>query len=191
MAGGLFGDTGDIQAAIIYGQPVGRNWPQDALELQRLVRRDDFDCCLSKFISWSIRYLRANVPVPFILSYADGEEGHHGGVYQASGFVFVGLSKSSSHMGFNTDSGFIHARSCYARFGTSSIPKMSQIKPSWTPVFAKPKYTYIKPVRQKLKQTLRSVGLRAEAHPKPDNAACLLDAPSKGVSREHTSEAAP
>lgn len=191
--GGLFGDTGELNAGIIYGQPVGRNWPHDALELQRLVRRDDFPKQLSKLVSWSLRWLRNHTTTPFVLSYADSDEGHHGGIYQATGFYFVGRSQSSSHQGFNdTNGGFVHARSVYSRFGTSSIPKINIIKPDWSPVFCEPKYIYIRPLRQRLKPLLRRFDWKVLPFPKPDNAARLLDAPEPtGVSQEHTLGAAP
>ena len=188
--GGLFGDTGEIDAAIIYGQPVNRNWPHDALELQRLVRKDDFTKPISKLVTWSLRWLREHTNTPFVLSYADSGEGHHGGIYQATGFVFVG-SRESRHIGFREGEKFIHGRSSNARYGTRSVSKIAKIRPDWVPVYGEPKHVYIKPLRQRLKPLLRRFDWQILPFPKP-NATCLLDAPvPTGVSREHTPEVAP
>lgn len=166
--GGLFGDTGKPLAGAIYGQPVNRNWPQDALELQRLVRRDDFECRLSEFLAWSLRWLRMNTSVPFVLSYADSGEGHHGGIYQATGWRFVG-TRESRHIGFHDDNGnFIHGRSSNARHGTRSVSKIAEIEPSWTPVFGEPKHLYVFPLRQRLSALMRRFDWKELPYPKPN-----------------------
>jgi hypothetical protein len=188
--GGLFGDTGEPQAAAIYGQPVNRNWPHDALELQRLVRRDDFDKPLSQFLSWTIRWLRSNTSHPFILSYADTGEGHHGGIYQASGWRFVD-TRESRHIGFRDAHGaFIHGRSSNTRHGTRSVARIAEIEPSWTPVFGEPKHLYVFPLRQRLKPLLKRFGWTEKPYPKL--ATCPVDEPAPaGVSTVQPREVAP
>lgn len=188
--GGLFGDTGEPIAAAIYGQPVNRNWPHDALELQRLVRRDDFGGKLSKFLAWSLRWLRSETKYPFVLSYADTGEGHHGGIYQATGWRFVG-TRESRHIGFKDANGaFIHGRSCNARHGTSSVPKIAEIEPTWKPVYGQPKHLYVFPLRQRIKPILRRFDWQELPYPK--NATCPVDEPvPPGASEVQPFEVAP
>jgi len=177
-SGGLWGDFGDPVAGVTYSQPVNRNLPQDALELSRLVRRDNFSERLSAFVTWSLRWLRGNTAVPFI--------------YQACGFVYVG-EFASGNIGFEAPGGsFIHGRICNSRFGTRSIEAIMKIKPDWVPVYGEPKHLYVFPLRQRLKSILRQRGWQSFPYPKPNNAACLSDAPPpSGVSHEHIVEAAP
>jgi len=164
--GGLFGDYGEPVAAAIFGQPVNRNWPHDALELQRLVRRDDCDLPLSKFVAWCLRWLRANGDAPFCLSYADTGEGHHGGIYQATGWRFVG-AKDSGHIGYVAEDGsFVHRRSCNAMFGASGVDAVAARKPNWIPKYGEPKNLYIFPLRQRLKPLLRRFGWQELPYPK-------------------------
>jgi len=163
--GGLFGDSGEPLAAVIYSVPVNRNWPSDALELARLVRRDDFDGQLSTFVAWSLRWLRANGDYPFVLSYADTTHGHHGGIYQACGFTFVG-TRESRHIGFWHGDTFIHGRSSNARLGTQSIDKVAQLKPEWKPAYGEPKHLYVFPLRQRLKAVCRRFGWQPLPYPK-------------------------
>lgn len=172
--GGLFGETGELLAAVTYSQPVNRNFPPDSAELSRLVRRDDFEGQLSELVSWSLRWLRSNTETPFVLSYADTTQGHHGGIYQACGFVYVGATESS-HIGFTApDGSFVHGRICNGRFGTRSIPAIAKIKPDWVPAFGEPRHLYIFPLRQKWRTIARQRGWESKPYPKPD-AARLLD----------------
>jgi len=190
--GGLWGDFGDPLAAVIYSQPVSRNFPPNSMELSRLVRRDDFAEQLSQLVSWSLRWLRGHTAAPFVLSYADTTHGHHGGVYQACGFVYVGQS-SGGHIGYEESNGsFVHGRICNKRFNTRSVAAMAQIKPNWAPIYGGPKHLYIFPLRQRLKSLLSQQGWRSLPYPKPNRATCLSDAPPpSGVSHEHTVEVAP
>lgn len=189
--GGLFGETGTPVAGITYSQPVSRNFPPEAAELSRLVRSDEATPNLSQFVSWSLRWLRANTETPFVLSYADSTQNHHGGIYQACGFVYVGAT-SGGHIGFTAEDGsFVHGRICNGRFGTRSVEAIAAIKPEWVPVYGLPKHLYIFPLRQKWATISRKLGWKAKPYPKP-SAARLLDAPvPTGVSKARTLGAAP
>jgi hypothetical protein len=189
--GGLFGETGNPVAGVIYSQPVNRNFPSESAELSRLIRRDDFGGTLSRMVSWSLRWLRTNTTTPFVLSYADTTQGHHGGIYQACGFVYVGAT-APGHIGFDApDGSFVHGRICNGRFGTRSVDAIAKIKPEWVPVYGKPKHLYIFPLRQKWATIARKHGWTAQPYPKP-NAARLLDAPvPTGASEARTLGAAP
>jgi hypothetical protein len=174
--GGLFGETGAPLAGVIFSQPVNRNFPKDAVELSRLIRRDDFDEKLSELVSFSLRWLRANTAKVFCISYADTTQGHHGGIYQACGFQYIGAT-SPGHIGFNCpDGSFVHGRICNSRFGTRSVQAIAKIKPDWTPVYGQPKHLYIFPLRQKWPTIARRYGWEAKPYPKP-HAARPLDAP--------------
>lgn len=46
---------------------------------------------VSRIVAESVRFLRANSPgLRLIVSYADPREGHHGGIYQAMNWIYVG-----------------------------------------------------------------------------------------------------
>lgn len=181
-AGGLFGDFGDIQAAVLYGNPVNRAWPQDALELQRLIRRDDFGRPLSEFVSWTLRWLREHTPTPFVISYADSGEGHHGGIYQASGFSYVHETGRYQDGLVNPETGeVIHGRQCNRMFGSRSIETLLAVGGDYVPAYKETKYLYVRPLRQNLKPLLRRFGWRLLPFPKP-NAAGPSDERASSVS---------
>lgn len=191
LAGGLFGDTGEPQAGITYSQPVNRNFPPDSAELSRLVRRDDFARQLSPFVTWSLRWLRANTETPFILSYADTKHNHHGGIYQACGFIYVGTTPPDC-IGFEPpDGSFVHARNCNSRFGTRSMVSLAELRPDWKPIFGQRKHLYIFPLRQKWATIARAREWERKPYPKPHAARLLDDPVPAGASEARILGAAP
>jgi hypothetical protein len=171
--GGLFGETGEPVAAIIYGLSANNAWPSGALELQRLVRRDDYSGILSAFVTWSLRWLRANTQTTFAFSYADTGQNHHGGIYQACGWKFVNMSKGD--YAFNDEAGnYVHGKTAYDRFGTRSTETVLKINPSWSAVRDTDKFVYVFPLRQKWNTLSRLNGWTDFPFPKP-HAARLLD----------------
>lgn len=188
--GGLFGDTGEPLAGALYSPPSGRGWPDDALELSRLVRLPSLDVQLSAFVAWTLRWLRANTSFGFVLSYADDGQDHHGGIYQASGFSYVAYRHSKHFEFFGADGNRIHQRTINQRFGTSSAEVLAR-DPSITRQPSSAKYLYVKPLRQNLKPLLRRFAWTELPYPKP-HAARLLDAPvPAGASEARTLGAAP
>ena len=188
--GGLFGDTGEIVAAAIFGQPANTSWPKTALELQRLVRRDDYAAPISQLVGYSLRWFRANTDVPFVLSYADTGEGHHGGIYQATGWIYVRCSQGATILRDGAGN-YIHPRTIVSKYGTWAKSFINEKHPDWTYCKDSDKHLYIFPVRQKWATIARQRNLQSLPYPKP-SAARLLDAPEPtGASEARTLGAAP
>jgi len=73
---------------------------------------------VSKIGSIAIKMLRAQSSgIRLIVSYADPSEGHHGGVYQAMGWVYTGHT-SGTHM-LEINGKRLHKREANARYGTN------------------------------------------------------------------------
>lgn len=97
---GLFVD-GDLRGCVTYGQPAspslckgvaGEENRHRVLELNRLVICDDTPCDASFLVSRSLKMLP---PHTFVVSYADAEGwGHVGYVYQATNWLYTGMTKS-------------------------------------------------------------------------------------------------
>lgn len=189
--GGLFGETGEPQAGAIFGNPVQMHWNQAALELLRLVRKDECRASLSGLVGWALRWLKANTTTPFVLSYADTAEGHHGGIYQALNFHYVG-ERTVSISGFLLPDGSKkHPRQVNRELGSWSLPFVAERRPDWVPIKGEPKHLYIFPLRQKWTTIARRHGWENKPYPKP-SAARLLDAPvPTGASEARTLGAAP
>jgi hypothetical protein len=73
----------------------------------------------SKCVAAANAHLHAVTALEWVFSYADTGQGHHGGIYQALGAVYVGLS--DARHGFLLDGEPIHPRSVVARYGTQAM----------------------------------------------------------------------
>lgn len=167
--GGLFGDTGEAIAGAIYGNPCNRNWEQTAVELLRLVRRDDAEITLSQALGWSLRWLRASTETPFALSYADTDQGHHGGIYQATNWRYIGQSKPRFDGLVHPLTGeFIHGRQVGRMFGTQRREVLEQVRGEYELAHHGPKNVYIYPLRTKWKHLQAQYGWIELPYPKPD-----------------------
>jgi hypothetical protein len=93
---GLFDEYNIVQGIITYSTPVSSNLRGifndefKLIELNRLVINEGLEKnCLSFFVSQSLKML----PSPLaIVSYADTSQNHHGYIYQATNFIYTGLS---------------------------------------------------------------------------------------------------
>jgi hypothetical protein len=68
---------------------------EQVCELQRVALADHV-APVSRIVSIALRLVRREFPkIRLVVSYADPAEGHHGGIYQAMGWVYVGLSAAT------------------------------------------------------------------------------------------------
>lgn len=99
FAFGLYGG-GQLQGVCTFGPPashdlivgaMGEDYTFNFLELNRLVVNDGLPRnALSFFVSQCLKLL----PRPMVvISYADSGKGHHGYIYQATNWIYTGLSK--------------------------------------------------------------------------------------------------
>jgi hypothetical protein len=93
---GLYDKENVLMGVITYGTPVSSNLREifnndfKVIELNRLCINEESDKnCLSFLVSSSLKLL----PKPLvIISYADTAQNHHGYIYQATNFIYTGLS---------------------------------------------------------------------------------------------------
>lgn len=157
-----------VVACCIFSTPVGRWEVPGIWELTRLVRQDDVSEPLTKLISMSVKYTRKVKSVKLLISFADREEDHHGGIYQASSWIYSGMAKGRLD-GFNIDGIFVPARTCNSRYGTSSVNLLISRLPNSVvvPHFDQGKYIYWKPLNKEGMSIAVRMGLKSIAYPKP------------------------
>ena len=110
------------------------------IELNRLVTNENLDKnSLSYFVSQTIKMMPPNI---IIISYADENKNHHGYIYQATNFIYTGLSSKENI--FIIDNKEIHRKTFYERHGTSSEKKLLEIyKDELKIIKGKPKHRYL------------------------------------------------
>ena len=112
---------------------------QECCELTRIALKKHI-APVSKIMSIALKMLRKSNPgLKLVVSFADTKEGHHGGIYQATNWIYVGTTTPRLNSILNGK--HIHERT------VSAMVKRGKIKRSdfeWIP--AKPKYKYLMPL---------------------------------------------
>jgi len=161
---GLFIDD-ECVAAACYGPCVSRHVPKDWVELRRLVKSENSNFILSQFLAKTLKIMRKNVPA--ILSWADPNQAHHGGIYQATNWIFT-EQKSGCNRTFIDELGnHIHPRTVYARYGTQSVPIILGKFPKWSAYIPKTKYRYLMPGLLSKSRCLEILKTKELPYPKP------------------------
>lgn len=174
---GLFASDGTMHGIVTYGTPVSSTlrglWDDvfKLMELNRLVVNDGM-CknVLSYFVSASLSML----PKPLVIaSYADTSQGHHGYIYQATNWVYTGLSakfvdyhvKGMEHMHHTSLTDFARGKEnrmeyLKARYGDDLVmidrPR-------------KHRYFYFVGTRKQVAQMRSMLPYKVEPYPKGDN----------------------
>lgn len=160
----------DLAAIVMLGLPnnehgvatrLGLTAFRGNVELSRLAVHPEFPAERSRVIRRVL--IVAAQDLDWVFAYADPKAGHHGGIYQALGAVYCGLSPS--YTGWRgADGTMLHPRSAVSAFGTQAQAAMSDR--GYEPVQGAfgGLHTYILPLRQET--ALRAV-LAPHARPYP------------------------
>ena len=153
-------EGGRFVGCVVFGRGANRNMAgefgltfTECVELTRIALANH-EWPVSKITSLAIRFLRKQSPgLRLIVSYADPQQGHHGGIYQAMGWAYVGTSRPQSQtVG-------MHKRTAASRHG-GTIKGLKR-----TAVTCKHKYLYplddvmraqIEPLRKPYPKRVRS-----------------------------------
>lgn len=173
--GGLFGDTGEPTAAVLFSIPPTR-WSEPVLELSRLVRIPTHDRPLSELIAFACRWMNWR-DFNLVVSFADFTQNHHGGIYQAAGWNFSSFREPTQD-GLVINGRFVPGRSANSRYGTRSPAKLAAALPNSTVEshWDAGKYLYWRALHRSGDAKAHRLGLERASYPKP-TAARRMDAP--------------
>jgi hypothetical protein len=114
---------------------------------------------VSKIVSISLKILRKACPgLKAVVSYADADEGHYGGIYQAGNWIYQGLSSTESK-NFLIDEKKIHPRMIADIFGTNKIDVIKGKCKTFDIVKSKGKHKYVMPLDDETARILKKKGL--------------------------------
>jgi len=125
---GLYDSELILQGVCTYGPPCrmlnkgygifGGEFEVDTLELNRLVVNDNLPKnTLSFFVSQTFKLL----PAPICLvSYADSNAGHHGYIYQATNWIYTGITGIEATYFDKRQNIILHPRTVVGMFGSRS-----------------------------------------------------------------------
>ena len=113
----LFGRGANQNLSNAYGLPQ-----DEACELVRIALTKHVTP-VSKIMAIAIRFLKKTNPkLRLIVSYADPQQGHHGGIYQATNWIYAGKTKPQASFILNGKQ--IHKRSVMSKYKTNSLEKL-------------------------------------------------------------------
>lgn len=133
----LIDEIGDIKAVAIIGQPCGRKvneyYGGDIVELRRMViTRPAKKNTGSFFISKIVKHLKLATNYYAIISYADPNYGHLGGLYRASNFAFMGEELGPNPRKLNYNGRKYTMREMYQKNKDKQYtPKAIELQTAW------------------------------------------------------------
>lgn len=133
--------------------------PQNELcELTRVALRDHVHP-VSKIVSVALRMLhRANPKLRLVLSFADPYHGHHGGIYQAGNWIYLGVTGETIWV--KVHGRMYHVRAAYPKFGCADAAKLREtVDPLAEEVKMPGKYRYVYCFDRKLRGQLEAKAL--------------------------------
>lgn len=143
------------------GSPFGLTQTQ-CVELTR-VALNAHDAPVSQIVAAAIRDLKAGNPgLRLIVSYADPMQGHHGGIYQAGNWIYVGQGKAAPE--FVVNGVQMHMRSIHAKGWKQTLEWLrANVDPKARRVEITPKHKYVMPLDKPMR---RSVAKLAVEYPR-------------------------
>jgi hypothetical protein len=97
---------------------------------------------VSKMMAIAIKFLKRGCPeLKVIVSFADPSEGHHGGIYQATNWIYTGNSADTNEYFYNKS--WRHATDVYKRLSSDKIKMLQKRKKTG-------KYRYVFPLNQEM-----------------------------------------
>lgn len=135
------GQNEQLIGCMTYGHPVSNRTVDsivddikldEVLELTRLVCLDGYGKNLESYaIGQSFDWLRKNDPrVKVLVSYADPEQSHTGGIYRATNWVYqgCGATKLMPDFSLKLEEGgmWMHSRTVSSKFGNKSIENLAK-----------------------------------------------------------------
>lgn len=161
--GGMFGDTGPVMAAAMFSIPPTR-WSEDVLELSRLVRSPSCNMPLSKLLAYACGWLKKSRH-NLLVSFADRTQRHHGGIYQASGWIYGGC-RDRRMDGVIIDGRFVPGRSANSMYGTRSPDRLKERGIVAEPHYDEGKHLYWKVLHNSGAVKAKRLGLQSKPYPK-------------------------
>ncbi len=137
--------------------------PDACITLTRFWLSDELPAnAASRVMGVVMRALRRNTELGFVVTYADPAHGHVGTIYQATGWVYTGLSQPTGLLDLG-DGVPRHTRSVGHAFGTHSIKHFAACGVPIRVISQEPKYRYVYFINPVLRDRLR---VPAESYPR-------------------------
>jgi len=155
-------EDGKYIGAVIFGRgannnmlkPFGLNADQGC-ELVRIALTKH-KTPVSKIMALAIKFLaKSNKGLKLIVSYADADQNHHGGIYQATNWIYSGLMNAGTMGAFIIKGKKTHPKSVHSKGVKQSIDEVRKhLDPNATIFYTKGKHRYLMPLDKETKKNI-------------------------------------
>ena len=120
---------------------------------------------VSKILSIALKFLRKQSPeLKLVVSYSDCDQDHHGGIYQATNWIYDGKHNAGSMGAFIIKGKKTHPKSVHSMGVKQTIDAVrKQLDPNATIFYTKGKHRYLMPLNKKIARQLQ---FRMQPYPK-------------------------
>lgn len=145
------------------GKAYGLATSHEIAELQRVAMKPGHRYPVSRCISIAVRMLRRHSPrLRMIISFADTEQGHHGGIYQAGNWIYTG--KSAAQREYVVHGKRKHAKTIHSRGWVQNEEWLrANVDPAARLVLVPGKHRYLMPLDDDLRPRILAL---AKPYPK-------------------------
>jgi hypothetical protein len=106
---------------------------------------------VTKIISIALKFIRKHCPgIRLIVSFADTQQGHHGGIYQGGNWVFAGSVELGSWIIYGKK---MHPRSVVMKYGSQSLETIKKVDPNAYKKWGL-KHRYLMPLDDQMKKQI-------------------------------------
>lgn len=169
-------ENGNFIGCVIFGRgannnmlkPFGLN-ADEGCELVRIALNKHLSP-VSKILSLSLKFLKKqSTELKLVVSYADADQNHHGGIYQATNWIYDGLKNAGTMGAFIINGKKTHPKSVHSKGIKQNINAVKKhLDPNATIFITKGKHRYLMPLDNEIKKQIQ---LLAKPYPKRDKQA--------------------
>lgn len=165
-------EDGAFVGCVLYGHgannKLGKPYGLDITECVELVRiaMTAHTSTVSQVVSQSLKRLKkSNTRLRLVVSFADPEQSHHGGVYQAGNWIYAGTSNVADEYIVNGER--IHGRSVRARRNSAKTPReqntlawlLKHVDPNARQIEGSSKHRYLYPLDKSMRRKIQPLAL--------------------------------
>lgn len=136
----------------------------ECVELTRISLKPKHSSPVSRIVRLALKFLKESQPgIKLIVSYADQAQGHHGGIYQAGNWIYVGSMKGVPSLKYK-------GKIWHAKALRTSFPSLKHSDPAIEKIQAGDKHKYLMPLDKAMHKKIKHL-----AKPYPKRAASVTD----------------
>jgi hypothetical protein len=182
-----------LNTVIIYGSSATARMKDSLpnpnyMELTRLFSFDWVGKNMESYcIAQSFNYIRikhSNIKV--LISFADPSVGHHGYIYQATNWLYCGLSDQTGGYTYFFDNKWQHPRTTVSKYGTRKHEEILKINPDieFKRIPRKHRYLYFLGTKKEIKEMKNKLQYNILPYPKGDNINASKDTSNQIIEKE-------